>query len=218
MSESMRSADGASQMRSKAKTDLRVLKTQRAIREAFMQLLAEKPFESITVQNIIDRALVNRKTFYNHFRDKYDLAEQVMTGIGNDLRRIAEQAKALGGSNHLQETYAALQGYRTEVLALWDVKTDREESLSNLLTSILSDMYLDRTQVCPQKEPSRGPESPHDAQADSSRQLQARLYATIATASLKFFLESNDRFNVSDIHRAIAAIVQTTLNDHDGWR
>ncbi len=215
MSESARNADGTSRIRSKAKTDLRVLKTQRAIREAFMQLLAEKPFESITVQNIIDRALVNRKTFYNHFRDKYDLAEQVMTGIGNDLRQIAEQAKAMGGANHLQETYAALQGYRTEVLALWDVKTDREESLSNLLTGILSDMYLDRTQTRPQGEPSQGPESPHDAQTDSSRQLQARLYATVATASLKFFLESNGRFSVSDIHRAIAAIVQTALKDNE---
>lgn len=102
----------------KAKTDLRVLKTRRAIREAFAQLLEEKPFASITVQNIIDRALVNRKTFYNHFRDKYDLAEQVMIGVGNDLRQTAERTKALDETGHLQELYAALRGYRTEVLAL----------------------------------------------------------------------------------------------------
>ena len=44
-------------------TDPRIIKTHRAIREAFVDLLHEKPFAQIAVQDILDRATVNRSTF-----------------------------------------------------------------------------------------------------------------------------------------------------------
>ena len=44
--------------------DLRVVKTKRAVEGAMEKLLAERPFDAITVQAILDEALVNRKTFY----------------------------------------------------------------------------------------------------------------------------------------------------------
>jgi AcrR family transcriptional regulator len=46
--------------------------------EAFGQLGTEKSFEVITVQDLTERATVNRATFYAHFEDKYILAEQSM--------------------------------------------------------------------------------------------------------------------------------------------
>ena len=49
------------------RVDLRVIKTREAIEGAFIQLLRDKPFERITVQNILDKARVNRKTFYKHY-------------------------------------------------------------------------------------------------------------------------------------------------------
>jgi AcrR family transcriptional regulator len=41
--------------------------------QAFTDLLREKRFQSITVQEIAERATVNRATFYAHFEDKYAL-------------------------------------------------------------------------------------------------------------------------------------------------
>ena len=52
--------------------DLRVVKTQRALCNALMELLQTKRFDSITVQELCDTALVRRATFYKHFYDKYD--------------------------------------------------------------------------------------------------------------------------------------------------
>jgi len=57
--------------------DLRVKKTKKNIRQSFFQLLQKKEFKDITVQNILDLALINRTTFYTHYNDKYDLAEQL---------------------------------------------------------------------------------------------------------------------------------------------
>jgi AcrR family transcriptional regulator len=55
------------------KNDRRIARTKLALRNALIELILEKHFDSITVQDIIDRANVGRSTFYAHFRDKEDL-------------------------------------------------------------------------------------------------------------------------------------------------
>lgn len=54
------------------KTDLRIIKTQKSLCDAFLALMSEKKFDDITVGELCDRALVRRATFYKHFADKYD--------------------------------------------------------------------------------------------------------------------------------------------------
>jgi AcrR family transcriptional regulator len=55
------------------KTDARVRHTRDALGDALIGLIQEKPFETITVQHILDRAHIGRSTFYVHYRDKDDL-------------------------------------------------------------------------------------------------------------------------------------------------
>lgn len=59
------------------KEDLRVIKTKQAIFRAFVDLTLEKDLATITVQDIAQRALINRSTFYSHFKDKQDVLDQV---------------------------------------------------------------------------------------------------------------------------------------------
>ncbi len=56
--------------------DIRVHRTRKLIRQAFMELTVEKGFEALTVRDITKRAMMNRSTFYRHYLDKYDLLEQ----------------------------------------------------------------------------------------------------------------------------------------------
>ncbi|MGN0046461.1 MAG: TetR family transcriptional regulator [Eggerthellaceae bacterium] len=49
-------------------------RTKLKIANAFEELLCEKPFNKITVQDITDRCGISRQTFYNHFLDKFDLS------------------------------------------------------------------------------------------------------------------------------------------------
>lgn len=57
--------------------DLRVKKTERAIRRAFFQLLQTKPFEKITVKELSELAEINKTTFYAHYETIYDLLDTV---------------------------------------------------------------------------------------------------------------------------------------------
>jgi len=56
--------------------DPRVKRTRGLILQAFQDLLAEKNFETISVQDVTDVAQINRATFYKHFVDKYALLDR----------------------------------------------------------------------------------------------------------------------------------------------
>lgn len=53
--------------------DRRIRHTRDRFGDALIKLVQEKPFDTITVQDILDRADVGRSTFYVHYRDKNDL-------------------------------------------------------------------------------------------------------------------------------------------------
>ena len=57
--------------------DRRIHKTQQAIYQAFLDLLRRKPFDKVTVTDIIAQANVGRSTFYDHFKTKDALLAKV---------------------------------------------------------------------------------------------------------------------------------------------
>ena len=55
--------------------DIRIEKTQRAIKNTFLELRAKKPLEKITVKELCALACVNKSTFYSHYEDIFALSE-----------------------------------------------------------------------------------------------------------------------------------------------
>ncbi|MFM1653533.1 TetR/AcrR family transcriptional regulator [Brevibacillus sp. B_LB10_24] len=68
------------------KTDLRILRTKQSIRKAFYELIQEKGYEAITIQDIADRAMINRNTFYLHYQNKPDLLDTCMNELLSELK------------------------------------------------------------------------------------------------------------------------------------
>ena len=71
----------------KKKSDRRVERTEQLLRDALFQLIEEKRFESLTVQEIIDRANVGRATFYTHFDNKEDLLISGLDQLQENLKQ-----------------------------------------------------------------------------------------------------------------------------------
>ena len=82
------------------KSDLRVMKTKRAIHTAFAELLTEKNMDDITVTDIASRAMINRKTFYNNYRGVYELVDE----LENEVIRTFETA--MQGIDFIENPYA----------------------------------------------------------------------------------------------------------------
>jgi AcrR family transcriptional regulator len=74
------------------KQDRRIARTRNLLREALLQLILEKGYEAITIENITDRADLGRATFYLHYHDKTELLLESIDTIAEEL--IAEATEA----------------------------------------------------------------------------------------------------------------------------
>lgn len=74
------------------KPDRRVIKTKRAIRRAFVELMSAKEMDSITVTDIAATADINRKTFYNYYTGVpqvlEEIEDEVVTAFASDLTEL----------------------------------------------------------------------------------------------------------------------------------
>src|ERR1700704_4726978 len=82
-----RSADMLEKVAEPKKIDPRIKRTRQLLMKALMELMMEKSFQAITVQDIAERATVNRVTFYAHFEDKFALLEYLMSTAFQDRIR-----------------------------------------------------------------------------------------------------------------------------------
>ncbi|MFJ7953174.1 TetR/AcrR family transcriptional regulator [Lysinibacillus sp. NPDC096418] len=77
---------------SNQKTDRRIVRTKKVIREALTDLIEEKGFELITVRDLTEKADINRGTFYLHYQDKYDLLkkseDELIEGLKDFIHEI----------------------------------------------------------------------------------------------------------------------------------
>lgn len=139
-------------------------RTTRDIVNAFMEVLGRKPFEKIVVQDVLDAAMINRSTFYQHFADKYailsHLQEKYVTGFSEIITPLREQ-----DGRRFSEMDAVVSEYmaknRDALCLLLPIKTDHIDfrqgfqdvwqayfhriipSLSPLELTMLSDVIMD---------------------------------------------------------------------------
>ncbi|HEV2223483.1 MAG TPA: TetR/AcrR family transcriptional regulator [Candidatus Acidoferrales bacterium] len=82
------------------KPDRRVQRTRKLLHKALMSSVIEKKYESITVQEILDRADVGRSTFYTHFRDKDELLISGFQYLKNQLASVQASSGAASGKSY----------------------------------------------------------------------------------------------------------------------
>jgi len=119
--------------------DRRVNRTRTALKEALTDLILEKGYEAVTVQDIIDRADVGRSTFYSHFLDKDDLLMAILPDLdvpGPAIGSSAVDGPAFGWTLELfrhfgsgKRLFKALAGSQSGGLARRET-TDRLETLA----------------------------------------------------------------------------------------
>lgn len=127
------------------KQDRRSQRTKRLVTSAMLELLFERHYDTITIQNILDRAGIGRSTFYTHYFDKEDvltgIAEHMLETFGEQFsHRKVEQGiiPALELFQHVQQNYqyfqAMMRGNAAEVL--WEAaQTTLSTNIERTLTA-----------------------------------------------------------------------------------
>lgn len=73
-------------------SDLRVFKTRKSIKESLIALLEVKPLSEITVTQLSEKAVINRKTFYRHYQTLEDVVKDIETDMVDTIvRHIREK-------------------------------------------------------------------------------------------------------------------------------
>lgn len=94
------------------KNDLRVKKTRRGLREAFLRLILRQGYDSISIQDIANEAETARVTFYRHYKDKEELLTDCLNVLYDEMAdRIPPLTPetARTGYNPIQEFFKHLE-------------------------------------------------------------------------------------------------------------
>lgn len=88
--------------------DRRVRYTRQVLRMALLDLMREQPIEKITVRAVCERAEVGRATFYAHYRDAYDLLEQIENELFDQIKALLRGIPT--ASDQMRETLTRIFG------------------------------------------------------------------------------------------------------------
>lgn len=119
-----------------AHLDRRQQKTQTAIIQAFVELLGQKSYNKITVQDIIDRANVGRSTFYAHFETRDSLLEVLLEDL------FAHIIKSASECAHIHGLYSSASSKTSVFCHLLQHLLDNDHNIIALLSCDDHELFL----------------------------------------------------------------------------
>jgi len=131
------------------KTDLRVKRTHKMIIDAFFVLVEEKGYDNVTIQDIADEAMINRATFYAHFKDKQDLYEKIFDFAIDAFTSVLDSDPFVTGNrikvkqieHLLTQIYIKIHKNKKFFLTIMDGSSN--ELLRKRLAEIIYEKYAD---------------------------------------------------------------------------
>ena len=118
------------------KEDLRVIKTKKAIEDAFISLIEEKGFENIKIIDIAKRANINRNTIYLHYQSKEmiieDLIDRTFTASIVDFD-ISSYVKARNSRKNLDKMFFSIFNIVSQNIEFYRIVLT-DQNLSGYLT------------------------------------------------------------------------------------
>lgn len=116
--------------------DRRQWKTREAIFKAFSQMLAQKNYNRITVQEIIDAANVGRTTFYAHFETKDDLLKELCAELFDHIMLSAADC------THTHGLYSDSDAPESVFCHLLQHLQENDNNILGLLSCESSELFL----------------------------------------------------------------------------
>lgn len=88
-----------------ANEDMRVQRTKRILKDNFKELFLEKDYDTISVKELCDRAMINRRTFYLHYNSLDDLMEEILEDMSLEFLEYTKDY------DHFKEIHKIIKDY-----------------------------------------------------------------------------------------------------------
>ncbi len=125
--------------------DKRCRKTRKAIKTSLIKLMCEKDISDITITEIAEEADINRKTFYAHYRDLYDILDEIENNLIEKLFHILDSADIL---KSMYDPYPLFKELTSEINKDFEfykllVQSKSYNNLLNKIQGIFKERFLE---------------------------------------------------------------------------
>lgn len=185
------------------KEDLRVVKTKQNIKNTFLELLSKNSINNITVQNILEDALINRSTFYKYYHDKYDLAEQLSKSCLSDFADFIEGRFSYshgidGLENVIEQLYSYIYNNQILIVGLWTIETEEIHLYKDMELLLKENCFLYLTKMS-------------NIQDETSKDYLSSLYASIVLTTIRWILSQSNKVDVGNLLLDTAEFIRTSM-------
>lgn len=190
-------------MQIESKLDLRIKKTYLALHNALTELLLEKRFDDISVNQLCERAMIRRTTFYKHFADKYEYLAFFIRELRDGFEsQLAPDIASGHSDSYFYNMSRELYYFVTHNRRL--VSNIANSSNGNMLFDILFDLICrDLLELIRGEEPK----SSHGAELKAAFLAGGLLYA------LKWWLDSSSDISESEFTDSLSKIIGGGIPD-----
>lgn len=174
------------------------VRSRRMIREAFVELLHEKPFEKITATDIINRSGLNRSTFYAHYPDAKGILEEF---IGEIITMFRQMLAEMDFSRFLNEPVPNLK----KVVAFLE---ENQELYRLLGKSHMSLIYLEQLKKVLIQQVLEAPNLPTEGLNQISVDIRIRMLLSGVIDAYREWLAGELDYSLEEMTCEVAAIIQ----------
>ena len=184
--------------------DLRFIRTNQMLCNAFIEFLSKKKFEDITVNELCEKALIRRATFYTHFLDKYDFfAYFVRQNRDNFIQNWTEPVE----NKNLREF--SIHMFRQVVHYLSAHMAMVQNAFSSNAFSILLDILAEEIRVSFLEELSRSGSADHLQQI--LPEIAASYYSGGIIQILRYWITTKGQVSEDTLMEQYSALLGTFL-------
>lgn len=175
------------------------IRSRRMIRESFVALLQEKPFEKITATDIINRSGLNRSTFYAHYPDVKGIIDEI---TGEVIALFRQMLTEMDFSRFLNDPVPNLK----QVVAFL---AENQELYRLLGQSNLSYVYLEQMKKVLIQQVLESPNLPTEGLSPISINIRIRMLLRGVIDTYREWLAGGIDYTLEEMTSEVASIIQT---------
>ena len=166
--------------------------TKKIIKDTFWGILEEKPYNKITVQDIVNRCQVNRNTFYYHFQDIPSLMQE---SIEDWIENVIQQYGTLESPVDCL-TYMAQECMKRKKAFLHLFRSVKKDTFLFRLNKMGNDIirtYIDKSEK-------------YEQISEDEKEIFIKSYKCVFTGSLLDWLEEDASYDLAELYKEICKI------------